>query len=93
MNENTNIAGTIATTTAINAVGLSTLFVVSNTVKSLLPYAVAATPYTRAAAMIGTTAISVLASDAVMGNTRDLIKLFGRSIDAGKKSRKTEKNN
>ena len=93
MNENTNIAGTIATETAIGVAGLSTTYVVMTAVKSLLPYAVAANPYTRAAAMIGTIATSALASDAVMGNLRNQIGAIGRSIDAGRKSRKTEKNN
>ena len=90
MNENIK---TITTATAISVAGLSTSFVVSNTVKSLLPYTIGATPYTRAAAMIGTTAITMLASDAVMVNLRDQIVAIGRLIDAGKKSRKTEKNN
>ena len=93
MEENTNIAGTIATETAISVAGISTTYVVATAVKSLLPYAVAANPYTRAAAMIGTTAISMLATDTVMGNLRNQIKAIGQSIDEGKKSRKTKKNN
>ena len=92
MNENTNIAGTIATETAIGVAGLSTSFVVFNAAKALLPYAIGANPYTRAAAMIGNTAISLLATDAVSRNLRNQITAIGQSIDEGKKSRKTKKN-
>ena len=92
MNENTNIAAAIATEAGIGVAGVSTSFVVFNAVKSLLPYAIAANPSTRVLAMIGTSAISLVATDAVGRTIRNQIAAIGQSIDEGKKSRKTKKN-